>query len=140
MTSCNVHKAPKIVEESILNSWGYETTCFEAEKQTKWAKGKYGAAQIIAQAIQSRQLKDGYRPRYTLWRETYEYRHQAENRLSKIQERDMSLPDEYEKALVWNTGFVDGTSVIYVSTDADVFGYNAIKALKAKIEHQHTKK
>ena len=135
--SCDSPEPVQIVDDATLSEWGYKTTGLESQDQTKWSRENFGKSTITTQSIKSTQLKNGYYPRYSLHKESYQSVDEAELRLSRIKILDPTLPGEYQKSADWNTGFVVDTSVIFVSTDADVFGYKAIADLKEQLEDHY---
>jgi len=126
----------RIIDDSSLSEIDYITTSTYKENQSEWAEERYGKANIFIQSIKSTKQVDGYFPRYWIRRESYSSHDEALFRLENIREVDPSVPDEtsMSKSSVWNEGFVIGSNIYIVSTDADVFGYRLIKEVKDKIQ------
>ena len=136
LASCGSDPAP-VVSEQDVTALGFKTVATRTIEQSDWDRKAFGEADIFEQDIKSLTEMKGhpnFYPRFTLIRETFRSREQAENRIIRLREHDSKIDSKMFPKLLLRDGFSAGKEVFIVTTDAVIFSHEELDKMTSGLK------
>ena len=120
----NAKSAQSIVNESILEDWGYRSLGTNRVSQTEYQKEVFGEAEIRTQSIRANEAIEGmpgYFCSFVIVEETYPSVDAASKRRGNLHAHETGLNSKMNAEFVLRDGFQVQNRVLFASTQVTLF-------------------
>jgi hypothetical protein len=135
-TELSASSADSIVNESILEDWGYRSLGSNRVSQTEYQKEVFGEAEIRTQSIRASEAIEGmpgYFCSFVIVEETYPSVDAASKRRENLHAHETGLSSKMNAEFVLRDGFQVQNRVLFASTEVTLFHKVGMPSLLEKI-------